>query len=201
MILASGLHARSRAGSLLIAVCLCVGLAAAMGIRLALAGGTRASSVPAAIAFAGALLTLSFAAGLRLSWPSFRAIGLGLAAGAVLCAGPLMLHVRGGVALGSAPIGMLPSWAVVITAVAVAEEVLLRGVLFDALTAWRGDVVAVGVAAVAFGLLHVPLYGIGALPLDIAVGVWLGGLRLAGGGITAPATAHAVADLATWWLR
>jgi hypothetical protein len=30
--------------------------------------------------------------------------------------------------------------------------------------------------------------------------VWLCGLRLASGGVAAPAVAHALADLATWWL-
>ena len=85
--------------------------------------------------------------------------------------------------------------------IAVAEEALLRGVLIDAVSPWAGDLVAVGIAAVAFGLLHVPLYGWQAVPLDVAVGVWLGGLRLATGGVAAPAAAHAVADLAAWWLR
>jgi hypothetical protein len=45
------------------------------------------------------------------------------------------------------------------------------------------------------------MYGWTAVPLDLAVGVWLGGLRLATGGVAAPATAHALADLAYWWLR
>jgi membrane protease YdiL (CAAX protease family) len=85
--------------------------------------------------------------------------------------------------------------------IAVAEEALLRGVLMDAVTSWAGDLAAVAVAAAAFALLHVPLYGWQAVPLDLAVGVWLGGLRLATGGIAAPATAHAVADLVAWWLR
>jgi hypothetical protein len=32
------------------------------------------------------------------------------------------------------------------------------------------------------------------------VGLGFAGLRLVTGGIAAPAAAHAVADLATWWL-
>jgi hypothetical protein len=31
--------------------------------------------------------------------------------------------------------------------------------------------------------------------------VWLGGLRLQSGGAGAPAVAHTLADLASWWLR
>ena len=34
----------------------------------------------------------------------------------------------------------------------------------------------------------------------LGVGLWLAGLRLATGGVAAPAIAHTVADLATWWL-
>jgi membrane protease YdiL (CAAX protease family) len=201
MILAPDVDARRRGASLLVASCLCVGLAAAMGVRFAVAGGTRASSVPAAITFSIALLILSCAAGYRPSRPSLGGFVIGLGGGAALCAGPVLLRLTGAVALGAGPVEMLPTWAVAVTTVAVAEEVLLRGALFGALTAWRGDMVAVGVSAVVFALLHVPLYGAGALPLDVAAGVWLGGLRLAGRGITAPAMAHVIADLATWWLR
>jgi len=48
--------------------------------------------------------------------------------------------------------------------------------------------------------VHVPLYGVGALPLDAAVGLLLGGLRLLTGGWVAPAAAHALADVAGGWL-
>jgi membrane protease YdiL (CAAX protease family) len=61
-------------------------------------------------------------------------------------------------------------------------------------------VAAIVVTSVAFALMHVPLYGWHVVPLDLGVGIFLGGLRLASGGIAAPAVAHAVADIATWWL-
>jgi membrane protease YdiL (CAAX protease family) len=54
--------------------------------------------------------------------------------------------------------------------------------------------------SLAFALMHVPIYGWGVVPLDLAVGLALGGLRLATGTVLAPIAAHAVADLATWWL-
>ena len=60
--------------------------------------------------------------------------------------------------------------------------------------------VAVIVTAVLFAMMHVPLYGWHVVPLDLGVGLWLAGLRLATGGVAAPAIAHTVADLATWWL-
>jgi membrane protease YdiL (CAAX protease family) len=53
---------------------------------------------------------------------------------------------------------------------------------------------------VLFALIHLPLYGVGALPLDLAVGLLLGGLRIISGGVLAPAIAHVIADLAGGWL-
>ena len=91
-------------------------------------------------------------------------------------------------------------WAFATAIVATTEEAFLRGALFDAVSRWRGPDLAVVVTAVAFAALHVPLYGWHVLPLDVAVGIGLGGLRLAAGTWTAPAVAHVGADLAGWWL-
>ena len=84
--------------------------------------------------------------------------------------------------------------------VASAEEAVLRGVLFDRLTRAGGIPLAIGVTTLAFALLHVPLYGWHVVPLDLAVGLGLGGLRVATRSVAAPAAAHALADLATRWL-
>jgi membrane protease YdiL (CAAX protease family) len=174
------------------------GLAAAMTLRVAAGLGTHAAGV----VFALLLLAAATAAGWRPGVPRARALGAGAGGAAVLCAVPLAMRVSGHtLVLGPPPLGLLPAWAATTVLIAVAEEALLRGVLMDAISPWAGDLVAVVVAAVAFGLLHVPLYGWRAVPLDLAVGVWLGGLRLATGGIAAPATAHTLADLAYWWLR
>jgi membrane protease YdiL (CAAX protease family) len=91
-------------------------------------------------------------------------------------------------------------WAPVVSTVALAEEILLRGLMFDVLQRSAGPIAAALVAAIAFALLHVPLYGPQALPVDLAVGLWLGALRLLAGSVAAPATAHVLADLAGWWL-
>jgi membrane protease YdiL (CAAX protease family) len=128
-----------------------------------------------------------------------RWAGWGVAGAVVLCLVPLLVHLRQ--PGGSLPGQDLPGWATVVAAVAVAEEWLLRGALFDAARAWHGDAPAVVVTTVAFGLLHVPFYGWTALPLDLAVGLLLGGLRQASGSWRAPAVAHTLADLAGWWLR
>jgi membrane protease YdiL (CAAX protease family) len=185
---------------------LLAGLAAAVALRVAVAGRAGSGSVPAGVAFGAAMLVLAVAGGWRPAVPSRRALLLrGAAAGvmgaAVLLAPPVAVH------LGAAPLRLgspgsgFAVWAAVVTLVAVAEEVLLRGALISALLGHVRPEAAVGIAAVAFALLHVPVYGWVAVPLDVAVGGWLGGLRLATGGVTAPATAHALADLATWWLR
>ncbi len=91
-------------------------------------------------------------------------------------------------------------WVAVTILVAAAEELLLRGRLFDAIARVGGPTAAIAITTVLFALMHVPLYGWHVVPLDLGVGLWLAGLRLATGGVVAPGIAHALADLATWWL-
>ncbi|HEV3123953.1 MAG TPA: CPBP family intramembrane glutamic endopeptidase [Candidatus Dormibacteraeota bacterium] len=200
MILAPSRGAVSRLASLLVAICLCAGVAAAMALRLALAPATRGSSPAAVVVFSGALLLLAVVAGWRPSRPTWQGAIVGLAGAAVLCALPVWSRISGHNLGGWGPWSMFAGFAGGVVLVSVAEEVLLRGALYDAVAAARGEPAAVLVAAIAFGLLHVPLYGWAALPLDLAVGVWLGGLRMLSGGVTAPAAAHAAADVAAWWL-
>ena len=68
-------------------------------------------------------------------------------------------------------------WAVGVVAVACAEEALLRGSLYRAVEQRAGAVAAVAITACAFAIVHIPLYGWAVVPLDLAVGVWLGVLR------------------------
>jgi membrane protease YdiL (CAAX protease family) len=124
---------------------------------------------------------------------------VGLASTAVLVV-PVLLSLR---LRNSSPVhasGSYLSWTLLTIAVAGAEEAFLRGALFDAVHRWRGVDAAVLVAAAAFALLHVPLYGWHVLPLDLAVGLVLGAARVVAGTWTAPALAHIGADLAGWWL-
>jgi membrane protease YdiL (CAAX protease family) len=179
---------------------LAIGLAGAVALRVGLAGPAGVRSAPAGLAFSFALVALALHAGRgRAPGPPSAALRWGLAGGAVLCLVPLVVHLR--TPGGPLPVADVPVWAGVVTAVAVAEEVLLRGVLWAAAEDAGGATVALVVTTVAFALLHVPLYGWYALPLDLAVGLLLGGLRMIAGGWTAPAVAHTVADLAGWWLR
>ena len=199
--------------SLVTAAALLSGLAAAVALRIVvgahlLSGGTAAwtpngvpgvaGSLTAGLVFAGCLGALCGATGWRLRRPSPGGVLLGFAGALVLCLPAAIDRLTGpDHAAGS---GFLV-WAIVVAVVAWAEEVLLRGALYDALADRAGIWTAVAVGALAFALLHVPLYGWGAVPLDAAVGVWLGMLRAVSGSVTAPAVAHVVADWAGFWLR
>jgi membrane protease YdiL (CAAX protease family) len=127
------------------------------------------------------------------------AVITGFAGGALLVAAWTTARGFGYVHLRADVFGLI-EWSMVVVLVAVAEEALLRGALFTALSEWRDAWTALIVTSIVFALMHVPMYGWHAVPIDLAVGVFLGGLRVLSGGVTAPATAHALADLAGGWL-
>jgi membrane protease YdiL (CAAX protease family) len=174
---------------------LVLAFAGAVAVRAALAGSAGATSVPASLVFAVVLAGLAAACGARPVL-SRRAVAIGAAVGAVLVV-PALLRLG---VQASLPVASFPAWAALTAAVAGAEEAFLRGALFDAVARRAGVDAAVVVAAVAFALLHVPLYGWHVVPLDLAVGVVLGATRVVAGTWTAPAVAHVGADLAGWWL-
>jgi membrane protease YdiL (CAAX protease family) len=183
------------AGSILIAA----GLAAALVLRLVVGGAQASASTPAAALFAAALAVLAVSAGWRPRPVTWRAIAAGVAGAAVLVAAWWLAHQGAALRLHEVS-GTLALWSLVVVAVAVAEEMLLRGAMFSWLSAWRGPPVALLVTSLVFAAMHVPLYGPAAFPLDLAVGMWLGALRMYTGTVAAPATAHALADLAGGWL-
>jgi membrane protease YdiL (CAAX protease family) len=178
---------------------LLAGLAAASLARAALNGHATRSAFGAGAAFGIALIAFALASGWRPTMPSLSSLLLGLLGGVVLIAVPRLAHP-----LMPALIGMRPepfvAWGLVTAVVVIGEEALLRGALFRTLDQAAGPVAAVAVTSIAFALMHVPLYGWQVVPLDLGVGVWLGGLRLATGGVAAPAIAHGLADLSTWWI-
>jgi membrane protease YdiL (CAAX protease family) len=141
--------------------------------------------------------------GHRSMTPVLIGLLMGAAVGLALAVLPLLAsnvagvtHVTG---LGRPAAPFLP-WALITLVVAAAEEGILRGVLFDRLERLGGLGAAVLLTTVVFALLHVPLYGWHVVPLDLAVGVVLAGLRVSTRTLVAPIAAHFVADLATWWL-
>ena len=172
------------------------GFGVAVVLRLLVGGPGPGRSPAAGLVFAAALLAMAVAAGTRVPVTA-RALTAGLAGVVLLCLPVAAL--RAGTPLhGVAGMG---SWVVVVTVVATAEEVFLRGTLYDAVCALSGDRAAIAVGALAFALLHVPLYGWHVVPLDLVVGVVLGELRRATGTAAAPAVTHVGADLVGWVLR
>lgn len=178
---------------------LALGLAVIVGARWA---ATVADAPPYLVGalFGIAFVTLASVGGVRLAVPAPSAILVGLAGSAALVVLAIGASQLAGQPLRAVPKTEFAAWALITILVASAEELVLRGALFNSLRDAAGVAVAVLVTSVAFALMHVPLYGWHVVPLDLGVGVFLAGLRLASGSVTAPAIAHVVADVATWWL-
>ena len=51
------------------------------------------------------------------------------------------------------------------------------------------------VSALLFAVIHVPLYGVAALPIDVGAGLVFGWQRWAAGSWRVPAATHALANL------
>lgn len=170
-------------------------LVVVLGLALALRSVSTAGFV--AVLGAGAALSRW-----RPARPAPAALAWGVAGAAVLVVGPAgrALATARAAALVAGHAGAFLPWGAAVAVVVCAEEAFLRGALWRACARWRGEATALVVTSAAFGLVHVPLYGWRALPLDALVGLVLGGLRLASGSVAAPALAHLVADWAGWWL-
>ncbi len=156
-----------------------------------------ASDLFSTIVFAGCLLAISWfeqpSASIERRWGRGRAIVIGLMVGAILLApvvsGPLSAR----------PWGAFWAWAAIAALVATLEETSIRGVLYQRWASEAGTVAAILVGAAVFALIHLPRYGIRAMPLDAAVGLALGGLRALTGRVLPCAVAHTVADWGAWF--
>lgn len=95
---------------------------------------------------------------------------------------------------GAPPIPLTLFSLVATIASAAAEELFFRNFVYTWLARW-GSVVAIGGAALLFAIVHVPAYGIVALPIDLAAGAIFGWQRWASGGCTAPVVTHVVANI------
>jgi membrane protease YdiL (CAAX protease family) len=181
------------------AATLVVAVGAAATLRAVIGGATPAASVPAAVVFGAMLAAAVLWGGARLTRVSWRGVAVGVGGGAALVG--LSLIGLPAVVIGPrAAAAALLWWVPLVTAIAALEELVLRGVLFDAVRSLSGDGLAVTVTAVLFAAIHAPLYGVQALPVDLCVGVFLGCLRVTTGGVTAPLVAHVLADVATGWV-
>jgi membrane protease YdiL (CAAX protease family) len=87
-------------------------------------------------------------------------------------------------------------WALPLSLLAaVAEEAFFRRAAYATVDRSAGPTVAVGVTALAFAAIHVPLYGAAAFPVDLGAGLLLGWQRWETGDWTVPAATHAAANL------
>jgi membrane protease YdiL (CAAX protease family) len=177
----------------------CLGLAVAEAVRWRIFTTGALDGLTEGMIFGVALVAIALLGGFRLSVPRAGAVAAGVASGIVLVAISLVtrwpqLPLVSGHAAPFAP------WLAVTTLVATGEELVLRGTLWRWAAATGGEGAALVATSLLFALIHVPIYGPGVIPLDFGVGLIFGGLRLWFGGPAAPAAAHIVADLATWWL-
>jgi membrane protease YdiL (CAAX protease family) len=76
----------------------------------------------------------------------------------------------------------------------VAEERLFRGALFGRLLPY-GTPVAIVASAALFALMHVPFYGVAALPIDFGAGLLFAWQRSESGYWFVPAATHSLANL------
>ncbi|MDP9222826.1 MAG: CPBP family intramembrane metalloprotease [Actinomycetota bacterium] len=77
---------------------------------------------------------------------------------------------------------------------ALAEEAFFRGALFARLEPY-GRNIAILVSAVAFALVHVPFYGMAALPVDLGAGLLFSWQRSESGSWPVAAATHALANV------
>lgn len=148
---------------------------------------------------AGLTATLLAILAASLLVPAARSI-THLHPGVVLAVG--LAAVALALATGGRPVpAPLIAWALPLTLLAaVAEEALFRRAMYGALER-RGAVVAIGVTALAFALVHVPIYGVAVLPVDLGAGLLLSWQRWASGSWTVPAATHAAANVLMTVLR
>jgi membrane protease YdiL (CAAX protease family) len=117
-----------------------------------------------------------------LSPPVVVAIGLVALAVASLVAGPRAPLAHGAEALA------LSSLA------AVSEEAFFRRFLYGRLVR-SGPLIAIGISALLFAVVHVPAYGVAVFWVDLGAGLLLSWQRWASGGWAAPAATHVAANI------
>lgn len=151
--------------------------------------------VPGSTARPAALLTLIYAAVLVGSiavplprgprpagvWPT-TIVGAAAVAASVLVTGPPV------------PLRLVALALPMNAFAAISEEALFRRLLYGRLERF-GAPAAIGVTAVAFAAIHLPLYGIVALPLDLGAGLLFSWQRFASGSWAAPAATHVAANV------
>jgi membrane protease YdiL (CAAX protease family) len=157
-----------------------------------------AGELPAAVAFVLAMAAVlmmarSWVTPAEPKWPAPVAVAAGVVTGLVL-----LLPVMGVGPTGRSLAGFW-GWGLLVLVVATLEEAVIRGRLQPAWTAEHGPIAGLLAGAAVFALIHLPRYGLGAMPLDFAVGLALGGLRAVTGRVAPCVLAHVIADWGAWF--
>jgi membrane protease YdiL (CAAX protease family) len=127
-------------------------------------------------------------------WKLLPSLAAGVAAGLML----LLPSLHNG--SSGRPLAEFWGWAAATAVVATLEEAAIRGVIQPLWSRAAGPVAGLLLGALAFALIHLPGYGAAAMPVDLAAGLLLGGLRLLTGRVAPCAIAHVVADWGAWFL-
>jgi membrane protease YdiL (CAAX protease family) len=156
--------------------------------------------LPSTLLFGGCLMAIGWAAG---GAPSLASGGgkvgtVGYVVAGVLVGAVLLLPLAAG-SLSARGLDGFWTWAALAALIATLEEIAIRGTLFKAWSNEAGPVAAIVAGAAVFALIHLPRYGWGAMPLDAAVGLALGGLRALTGRVLPCAVAHTIADWGAWF--
>ena len=155
--------------------------------------------------FGDGLSTAVFAlclVGIAWNWQQVKAFdrwGIGSSLIAGLCLGAVLTAPLVGGALSGRPLQDFWQWGAIAALIASLEEIAIRGRLQQEWTQAGGPLAGIVLGAVVFALIHLPHYGAGAMPLDFAVGVALGGLRVLTGRVMPGAVAHVIADWGAWF--
>jgi membrane protease YdiL (CAAX protease family) len=168
--------------------------------RTWLAGPSVAIGLAATFAALGALSLAGNRATVPMHGPAPSPVRV---SGATRAAAPVW-GVGAAAVLAAAVAGSLPGPALpipggvrvlaLVVGAAVAEEAFFRRLLYGQLLRWGAPVAVIG-SAVAFGIMHVPLHGVAALPVDLGAGALLSWQRWASGSWAAPAATHALANV------
>ena len=124
----------------------------------------------------------------RMAPPAVLAIGLGAVILAAMAAGRPAASSFAPLAL---PLSLLA---------AVAEEALFRRAAYGWLEGYGAAVAVLG-SATLFALIHVPLYGVAAFPVDLGAGLLFSWQRWASGRWEVSATTHAAANFLAVMMR
>jgi membrane protease YdiL (CAAX protease family) len=161
--------------------------------------------LPSTLVFGGCLMAIAWLERSAPTLPSPRGGGevppvskVGSLAVGLLVGAVLLVPLTAG-SLSARGLDGFWTWAALAALIATLEEIAIRGSLYRRWSDEAGPVAASVVGAVVFALIHLPRYGLGAMPLDTAVGLALGGLRALTGRVAPCAVAHTIADWGAWF--